>query len=50
MPGFALKVALGQFADDILGSQNVVPSRLKDAGFKWVAPAITDALVDMDYA
>lgn len=50
VPGFALKVALGQFADDILGSQNVVPSRLNDAGFNWVAPAITEALVDMDYA
>ncbi len=50
VPGFALKIALGEFADDILGSQNVVPARLKDAGFTWVAPGITAALVDMDYA
>jgi uncharacterized protein (TIGR01777 family) len=50
VPGFALKVALGEFADDILGSQNVVPSRLKDAGYTWLAPGIAAALTDMDYA
>ena len=32
-PAFALRALLGQFADDMLASQRVLPSRLLDAGF-----------------
>lgn len=44
VPALALKAALGEFADDILASQNVVPKRLTEAGFTWVDPTIDDAL------
>lgn len=44
VPALALKAALGEFADDILASQNVVPSRLSAAGFSWQDPTIDEAL------
>ena len=44
VPALALKAALGEFADDILASQNVVPRRLTEAGFTWVDPSIDQAL------
>lgn len=34
-PAFALKAVLGEFAAEVLGSQRVVPDRLRDAGFQW---------------
>lgn len=34
-PAFALRAALGEFAEDILGSQRAVPRRLLDAGFEF---------------
>ena len=40
VPALALKAVLGEFADDILASQNVVPQRLADAGFTWQDPTI----------
>lgn len=44
VPALALKAALGEFADDILASQNVVPRRLTEAGFAWLDPTIDEAL------
>lgn len=44
VPALALKAALGEFADDILASQNVVPERLTEAGFEWQDPTIAEAL------
>ena len=44
VPAFALKVALGEFAEDILGSQNVVPAALTAAGFTWRDDTLTSAL------
>ena len=44
VPAFALKLALGEFANDILGSQNVVPSRLEATGFEWLDPKFAAAL------
>jgi uncharacterized protein (TIGR01777 family) len=32
-PAFALRLGLGEFADDVLASQRMLPSRLLDAGF-----------------
>lgn len=32
-PAFALRLVLGEFADDVLASQRMLPSRLLDAGF-----------------
>ncbi|MCB0915576.1 MAG: TIGR01777 family oxidoreductase [Actinobacteria bacterium] len=44
VPALALKAALGEFASDILASQNVVPERLNEAGFSWLDPTIEEAL------
>jgi uncharacterized protein (TIGR01777 family) len=43
-PGFALKLALGGFSTEILGSKKVMPQALLDDGFKFEYPHVTDAL------
>jgi uncharacterized protein (TIGR01777 family) len=43
-PAIALKIALGGFSSEILGSKKVVPQALTDAGFTWDYPHITNAL------
>jgi uncharacterized protein (TIGR01777 family) len=43
-PAIALKIALGGFSSEILGSKKVVPQALNDAGFTWDYPHITNAL------
>ncbi len=45
VPRFALKLALGQMADEtILASQRVRPARLMSARFEWAYPALESAL------
>jgi uncharacterized protein (TIGR01777 family) len=43
-PAIALKIALGGFASEVLGSKKVMPKALSDAGFVWDYPHITNAL------
>ena len=43
-PAIALKIALGGFSSEILGSKKVVPAALTEAGFEWDYPHITNAL------
>jgi uncharacterized protein (TIGR01777 family) len=43
-PAIALKLALGGFSSEILGSKKVVPAALSEAGFEWDYPHITNAL------
>jgi uncharacterized protein (TIGR01777 family) len=43
-PAIALKIALGGFSSEILGSKKVTPQALTDAGFIWDYPHITSAL------
>ncbi len=43
-PALGLKVALGGFSSEILGSKKVVPQVLAEAGFEWDYPHITNAL------
>lgn len=43
-PAIALKIALGGFSTEILGSKKVMPSVLTEAGFTWDYPHITSAL------
>ena len=43
-PAFALKLALGGFSTEILGSKRVLPSGLLDAGFNFDFPHIGPAL------
>lgn len=35
VPGFAARIALGEFAEDVLTGQRAVPSRLRAAGFEF---------------
>jgi uncharacterized protein (TIGR01777 family) len=43
-PAIALKIALGGFSSEVLGSKKVMPSALTEAGFKWDYPHISPAL------
>ena len=43
-PAIALKLALGGFSSEVLGSKKVMPNALSDAGFVWDYPHITNAL------
>jgi uncharacterized protein len=43
-PAIALKIALGGFSSEILGSKKVMPHALAEAGFVWDYPHITNAL------
>jgi NAD dependent epimerase/dehydratase family enzyme len=43
-PAFALKIALGGFSSEILGSKKVIPHALQEAGFTWDYPHISGAL------
>jgi uncharacterized protein (TIGR01777 family) len=42
-PAFALRLALGEFAGDVLSSQRVFPQRLLDAGFRHDHPDLDSA-------
>ena len=44
VPGIALKILVGGFASDILGSAKVLPKALQDSGFFWDYPHLTTAL------
>jgi len=43
-PAIALKIALGGFSSEVLGSKKVIPNALSEAGFAWDYPHITNAL------
>ena len=44
VPSIALKLALGGFSTEILGSKKVIPQKLMDAGFTFDYPHIAPAL------
>lgn len=44
VPGFALRLPLRDFAEDLLGGQRVVPRRLLDAGFEFAEPDLATAI------
>ena len=43
-PAIALRIALGGFSSEVLGSKKVMPNALTEAGFKWDYPHISTAL------
>lgn len=43
-PAPALRIALGDFASDVLGSQRVLPGQLLDSGFSFAFPGIDEAI------
>lgn len=47
VPGFALKLALGEMATTVLDSQRVIPQRLLDAGYDFHFPDLDEALRDL---
>jgi len=47
VPGFAMKLALGEFADVLLKGQRVVPKRLLDEGFQFNYPNLREALENL---
>ena len=46
-PAFAMRLALGEMADALLGSQRVVPQRALDAGYAFRFPDLAGALADL---
>ncbi|MFF4172653.1 TIGR01777 family oxidoreductase [Streptomyces sp. NPDC001744] len=44
VPAPALRIALGDFAQDVLGSQRVLPGRLLESGFAFAFPTVDDAI------
>lgn len=44
VPSFAIKAALGEFSQDVLGSQRVLPAVLESDGFSWSDPTIDQAI------
>jgi uncharacterized protein (TIGR01777 family) len=44
VPAFALRAAVGEFADYLLGGRRVVPARLRELGFTWTQPTLDAAL------
>ena len=47
VPGFVLRMVLGELAGAILGSQKVIPAKLQKAGFVWKYPTIESALMNV---
>ncbi|MGR8010979.1 TIGR01777 family oxidoreductase [Streptomyces hypolithicus] len=44
VPAPALRLALGEFSGDVLGSQRVVPRRLEESGFSFAFPGVEEAV------
>ncbi|MFF3641893.1 TIGR01777 family oxidoreductase [Streptomyces sp. NPDC002564] len=44
VPAPALRLALGEMAGDVLGSQRVLPTRLLESGFAFAFPGIDDSI------
>lgn len=47
VPGFAVRAAVGEFAEHILHGRRAVPARLEQAGFRFDFPDIDAALADI---
>lgn len=47
VPGFVLKLMLGEFANIILKGQRVIPQKLLDSGFCFKFPILREALEDL---
>jgi uncharacterized protein (TIGR01777 family) len=47
VPGFAVRAALGEFADYALHGRRIVPSRLVELGFSWTYPTLPEAIAQV---
>ncbi|HEY4055760.1 MAG TPA: TIGR01777 family oxidoreductase [Kofleriaceae bacterium] len=46
VPGFAVKLGAGEFAEYVLRGRNVIPARMKSLGFTWTRAMLESALAD----
>jgi NAD dependent epimerase/dehydratase family enzyme len=46
VPGFVLRIVLGELAGMVLGGQKTVPSLLQASGYRFRHPELNEALVD----
>lgn len=46
VPAFALKLALGEMSDAVLGSTRAIPAAAQSAGFQFKYPDLTSALIE----
>jgi hypothetical protein len=44
VPAFAVRAAVGELAASLLGGRRVVPKRLRELGFTWSRPKLSEAL------
>lgn len=44
VPGFVLRIVVGEFAATLLGGQKAIPKRLLDTGFEFTYPLLKEAL------
>ena len=47
VPGFVLKLVVGEFADNLITGQKVSSQKISDAGFKFKYPMLKDALENL---
>ncbi|GAC1669372.1 MAG: hypothetical protein NVS9B4_25460 [Candidatus Acidiferrum sp.] len=47
VPAFALRLAMGEMSDALLGSQRVIPKRLEDLGYRFRNNDLPSALADL---
>ena len=47
VPGIALRITLGEFAEVILGSQKVIPEKVIQSGYTYLFPELPAALADL---
>jgi NAD dependent epimerase/dehydratase family enzyme len=47
VPGFVLKIVLGEMADMLLNGQRVIPKKILDAGFEFQFPALRETLKEI---
>jgi uncharacterized protein len=47
VPGFVLRITLGEFAEVLLSSQKVVPEKISRAGYSFAYPALRGALENL---
>jgi uncharacterized protein (TIGR01777 family) len=44
VPSFALRLGVGELAENLLGGRRVVPAKLRELGFQWKLPTLATAL------
>ncbi len=47
VPGFMMKLVLGEFGDVLLKGQRVAPRKLQEAGYAFLFPTLREALTDL---